>query len=421
VLTHVVRGERQTCVVVSLFVSKHSAKPIQAASGAIKGSINWAGLGGDPLGELQIFAGMSSPEAMQQRLRDEVGTEVAAMLDAIREFDAFDVIELMRLREIPVVPVLALEADFDGMGAAIDLVALVCLSRPGRMPGGRARESTEPHHVIDDLHVRATRLLRLAQFMHAASAMLAADDPLARLASEYQSYLVGVRNMRYESIEAEHDTALFDRPDISSLLRECLGFTFSEFTTVRSAIQERYSRILTRLRDETGGIVMGCEAEGREPTGEEIEAFRESMSALMFLPGERASFTVPDVPAESSMEPARVKAVLDAFSIGFGGPRDAAATVGSFLRGVNPLARTGLVRDAAGDYLMTGSQIGTDSFRMIAETALKTDGRVWRRYDRIRADVSEGAALAAVSRAAGTPVTYPNAPRGRGTNLGAII
>lgn len=401
-------GERQTCVVVSLFVSKHSAKPIQLPSGAIKGSINWEGLGSDPLGELEIFAGMASLEPLERRLRDEVGTEVAAMLDAIREFDAFDVIELMRLREIPVVPVLALEADFDGMGAAIDLVSLVCLSRPGRMLGGKARELTEPHRVIDDLHVRATRLLRLAQFMHAASAMLAADDPLARLASEYQSYLVGVRNLRYESIEAEHDTALFGGPDISSLLRERLGFTFGEFTTVRSAIQERYSRTLTSLRDETGGIVMRCEADGRDPTEEEIEAFRESMSAFMFLPGERASFTVSDIVGESSMEPGRVKAVLDAFSIGFGGMRDATATVGSFLRGASPLARTGLVRDATGNYLMTGSQIGTDCFRVIAETALKADGRVWRRYDRIRADVSERAARAAVSRTVGTPVTYPN-------------
>ena len=34
--------------------------------------------------------------------------------------------------------------------------------------------------------------------------------------------------------------------------------------------------------------------------------------------------------------------------------------------------------------------------------------RAWRRYDRTRADVSEAAALAAVSRAAGTPATYPN-------------
>ena len=53
-------------------------------------------------------------------------------------------------------------------------------------------------------------------------------------------------------------------------------------------------------------------------------------------------------------------------------------TVASFLRGVNPLTRTCLIRDAAGNYLMTGGQIGTDSFRMIAETALKADGRAWR-------------------------------------------
>jgi hypothetical protein len=391
-------------------VSKHRAKPLQLAPGtsAIIGNTHWASLGGNPFGELQIFAGTASPEALQQRLRDEVGTQVAAMLDAIREFDAFDVTELMRLREIPVSPIVALEADFDGMAAAIDLVSLLCLSRPGRMPGSKARESTEPHHAIDDLHARATRLLRLAQFMHGASARLAADDPLARLASEYQSYLVGVRKLRYDSIQAEHDTALFGRPDISSLLRERLGFTFGEFTTVRSAIQERYSRILTSLRDETGGIVIGCQAERREPTEEEIGAFREAMSAFMILPGERASFTVSDIVGESSLEPDRVEAVLDAFSIEFDGTRDAAAAVGSFLRGVNPLARTCLIRDLAGNYLMAGNQIGTDSFRVIAETALKTDGEAWHHYDRTRADVSEAAALTAVSRAVGTPTTYPN-------------
>ena len=52
------------------------------------------------LGDLQIFAGVTSQEALRQRLRGEVETEVAAMLDAIQEFDAFDVIELMRLREL---------------------------------------------------------------------------------------------------------------------------------------------------------------------------------------------------------------------------------------------------------------------------------------------------------------------------------
>ena len=345
------------------------------------------------------------------------------MLEAIREFDSFDVTELMRLREIPIAPIAALEAGFDGIVAAIDLVSLVCLSRPSRMPGDKARKSTEPHCAIDELHARAARLLRLSQFMHLASAMLAADDPLARLASEYQSYLVTVRKLRYDSVEEEQESALFGRPDVSALLLEHLGFTFGELATVRSAIQERYSRILTSLRDETGDIVMRCKDERREPTEGEIAAFRESMLAFMFLPGERASFRVSDIAGEASLEPERVKTVLDAFSIEFDGTRDAASTVGSFLRGVNPLARTCLIRDPAGNYLMTGSQIGTDSFRAIAETALKADDNDWRKYDRIRASVSEAAALAAVSRAIGTPVTYPNlsyyAPR-QGQHLTAL-
>jgi len=94
------------------------------------------------------------------------------------------------------------------------------------------------------------------------------------------------------TVQAGHDSALFDRPEIGALLQEHLGFTFRDFTTVRSAIQERYNRIITGLRNETGDIAMRCQAEGRDPTVQEIQAFRKSMSAFMVLPGERASFTV---------------------------------------------------------------------------------------------------------------------------------
>ena len=68
-------------------------------------------------------------------------------------------------------------------------------------------------------------------------------------------------------------------------------------------------------------------------------------------PVKRASFTVSDIAGESALEPARVEAVLETFSIGFGDTRDAAAAVTSCLRGANPLARTCLARDAACNYL----------------------------------------------------------------------
>ena len=375
---------------------------------AIIGNADWAGLGDDPAGDLTVFAGAATPEALRGRLRVEVETGVAAMLESIRECDAFDVIELMRLRELTVDPVAASADGHDGAAAIIDLVTLMCLGRSDRKPDGARTHATQPHLAVADLHACASRLLRLATIMHAMSAALGVDDPLARLASEYQSYLVNVRKLQYESIQAKHEAALFDRPEIDALLLRRLGFTFGDFTAVRSAIRDRYGRALTVLRDETGDIVSCCHSQGREPTDDEKFAFRKSMLDFIFVPGERASFTASDVIAESTVEPARVEAVLGCFSVGFGETGEAAAAVASFLRGVNPLAKASLVRDRDGNYITTGSDIGTDSFRAIAESALKTDTKAWDRYKRTRTQISEAAALAAVSQALDNPPTYSN-------------
>lgn len=390
-------------------MSKKRSKPVQLApwSSSLVGAFDFSSLGEDPLGDMQVFAGAATETEIRQRLRAEVETEVEQILAAILEFDAFDIIELIRLRELPIAPVAALVHHHDGNGAAIDLIALVCLSRTSRMPSGKDRRSTEPHHAISDLHDRATRLLRLGTFAHTTAAAVA-GEPLGRLAAEYQSYLVSVRKLQYDSVQDSHDAALFDRPEVDELLQSCLGFTYAEFKAVRTAIQERYSRVLTSLRDATGDLVMRCEAENRDPAPEEIERFRDDMSAFMFLPGERASFTVGDIADELTLDSGRVLAVLDTFSIEFDSSQSATHVIADFLRGVNPLLRTCLAKDENGNYLMTGGQIGTDSFRIVAESALKGDSKVWRRYDRTRSEVSESAALAAVGRALDSPVTHSN-------------
>ena len=61
----------------SLSVSKRRAKPIQLApwTSAIAGSVDWTSLGDDPMGDIQIFAGATSQEALRQRLRGEVEAE----------------------------------------------------------------------------------------------------------------------------------------------------------------------------------------------------------------------------------------------------------------------------------------------------------------------------------------------------------
>lgn len=130
------------------------------------------------------------------------------------------------------------------------------------------------------------------------------------------------------------------------------------------------------------------------------------MLQLMFLPAERASFTASDIAEVSGLERSRVQAVVDAFSIDFDDRLDAIAVVRQLLRGVNPLAKTCLVRDADGRHLMTGIQIGADSFRAVAR--LKQDPKMWRRYDRTRGKVSESLTREALAATLGTPPQYVN-------------
>lgn len=367
-----------------------------------------ANLGKDPFAEVQLFAGAASEAQLQERLDTQIRTEVEAIVAATQECDAFDLIELLRLRELPIVPVVGLMDGYDGSGAAIDLICLVLLTREARMPSGRDRLDTRPHEVISDLHERAVRLVRLANYMHTAHGVLAQGDPLMRLAVEYQSYLVTVRGLQYESVQADHDSALFDRPEIDEIVLAKLGFTYRDFTAVRTAIQDRYSRTLTALRDTTGDLVLQAQTEGRDLTAQEQGIFRDSMVALMFLPGQRASFTAADIVAETHLELPRVEAVLRAFATTFNTQRTAATVVRDFLRGVNPLAKTSLAHDGAGNYLMMCTQIGADSFRMVAEAALKPDAKAWRRYDRARAQASESLVVERIERLLQTPAAHTN-------------
>jgi hypothetical protein len=378
------------------------------SSSSLLGRIGFDSLGPDPFGEMQIFAGAGTAAELDQRLYDEIRREVTAMLDVTRDLDAFDVVELVRLRELPISPVVGLMPDYDGNAAVIDLVSLVLLSRGSRALGSTPRAETQPHLAIHELHDRAARLLRLGTYRAITGAALSDDNSVARLAAEYQSYLVRVRGLQYESVQSKHDTALFDRAEIETLLVAQLGFSYQDFVSVRNAIQSRYGDTLTRLRDCTGDIVQTARSEQRDPTPEELDTFRESMVQMMFLPAERAAFTAQDIAGHSGLEPSRVQSVLGAFSIDFDGQLDGAQVIKQLLRGVNPLSRTCLLRDVDGQHLITGIQIGTDSFRAVAESRLKLDAKAWRRYDRTRAEVSETLAIDALAAALQTAPPHVN-------------
>lgn len=373
--------------------------------------VKFPGLGDDPIAELMLFEGADSRAALDRRLRQEAETEVSRIVEMVQDCDAFDVIELLRLREFPISPTLALEPEFDGSGAVVELISLVLLSRGRRVAPLVSREDSRPHELIPDLHDCTKRLLRISSYQMLCAARLSDQDVLARLAAEYQSFFATVRAHQYQSVQEAHDAALFDRPDTDELLSAHLGFTYGEFVVVRDAIQNLYSSTMADLRDRTGGLMMTAQAEEREPTAEEGEAFMRDMIDFMFLPGERASFTAADISQRVGLDSEKVATVLRAFCSDFDDSIDPVHSVMGFLRGRNPLVPASLVRDGA-DHVMTTGPIGADAFRAVAEASIKSNQRAWNRYDqRIRSTVSERLAVAAVGQllraeAAAAPIEY---------------
>jgi hypothetical protein len=377
-----------------------------APTAALLGSIDLRSLGDDPLGELAVFASAKDGEELRARLDEQITNEVDGILASVKDLDAFDVIELVRLRELPIAPAAALNGGHDGLAAIIDIVSLVLLTQDSRMPSGKDRLDTRPHLIIDDLHNRASKLLRLAAYARQLLALREGDDPIHRLAAEYQSHLIAVRKQQYESIQSAHDAALFGEPTVDDLLQSTLGFSYQEFCAARDAIRTRYSRTMTNLRDTVADALE--RAEGREPNHEELERFERSIVDFMFLPGQRALFTVSDIVGDTAIDIAKIESVLKVFSVSFGELRDAQATVRRFLRGVNPISTRCLVSDGSGNYLMIGDQLGTDSFRATAEGAFKGNTRTWKRYDGVRARVSEALSIDALERLLKTDVTHRN-------------
>lgn len=352
-------------------------------------------VGDHAMAELMVFQGATSRAELDSRLRAEVETEVGQMCELLDGCDAFDVIELLRLREFPTGGK-APESEHDGSGAVIELVTLVLLARGCRAEPGSFRENSRPHEVIPQLHDSAKRLLRLSSYRLLYAAQLEERPVLARLAATHQSFFVDVREHQYTSVRTKHDEALFARSDTSELLSKHLGFTYEDFVAVRDAADRLYGDSLSAAVATADPIVAAANG-GRDPSEEEVESASQGIIDFIFLPGVRAAFTASDVATATGLPVEKVGVVLRTFSTNFE-PSDPTDAVVAFLNGRNPLRAAGLISDGS-EHVMTSGPIGAEAFRLVAEEALKANQKAWTRYDKkIRSVVSEHLAVAALER-----------------------
>lgn len=353
---------------------------------------------GDPGAEIGMFVECKTAAEARNVLRGAVAAEVDAMLKLVEDADAFDVIELMRMREFPPVPDPTVE--WEGSALNIEIVAAMLLGRSSRKPDAKTpRADTRPHEAISELHDRAQRLGRLATYRQQVEAHIS-DDPLAPLAADYQGSVLYIRNLQYETIREAHESQLFDNTIVTPLMVEHLGYTYPDVLTVRDSMHKLGGDRMTKLRNDTGDILMRHQRTPPKDVPEDVIAeFMAGMIPFMFLPADRAVITPEDVAEDTGANLGAIRSVMESFSQTFDDTVAPARRVYDLLTSSNPFQITPLIADSEGNYVETTNGVGLDSLRRIVEGAI-VGTKQFHSYDKkVRQVVSERLALASLEKA----------------------
>lgn len=325
-----------------------------------------------------------------------IAAAVKRIEEATEPFDAFDVLESLKMRELPMSLVGYSEREHDGMPAVIELAAIVLLARGVR----EAHEASDanPGGAVEQIDEAARELLFLANFVSLApltAASLASPESAAKaeIAQSLKTYELFVRNRQYQSIRDEHDPKLLGDEQVSRDMTDVLGFNYTQYVAIRRAIQEFGSEGLNAAADQFYGAFDDEVAAARWDFHSLPEATRErawkGLADLFIHPGERASFTAEEITVRTGLQESTVRTVLALFALPFS-PGDPTSSVRSFLEGDNPFSSKSLLVDAAGNYLSTGAQLGDDMVRTAVEKGLSDKAK--GRYVGVRTRVSEGLA-----------------------------
>lgn len=353
--------------------------------------------------ERGIEIGFERMRAMLARLPDVSSYEeliakspslIAAAVDRIREaaapFDAFDVVESLKMRELPMGLLGFSEREHDGIAAAIEIAALVLLARGSRE--AMASLGVNPGDAVESIDEAARELLLLGQLasFDLPPSSTPAGAAKAEIAQALKTYELSVRNRQYESIRAQHDPRLFGNEHVSKDMKAALGFDYADYSTVRRAIQELGGERLHAAADEFYGAFQDATAAANwkiESLAEDVrERAMAGLTGLSLHPGDRAPFTAADLAARTGLAEEVVRAVLAPFALSFT-PGDATKAVNAFLDGDNPFRAKSLLVDSSARYLSTGAQLGDDALRAAVEKALS--GKAKDRYINARTRVSE--------------------------------
>lgn len=342
------------------------------------------------LAMIERMPDVTSIEELAEKMPELVQSAVERIQDAAAPYDAFDVVESMKMRELPMGLIGFSEREHDGIAAAIEIAALVLLARGSR--AATTAPGDNPGHAVEPIDEAARELLLLGHLSTYQPPPMAspAETARAELARVLKGHELSVRNRQYESVRDQHDPKLFGDMRVASDMKAALGFDYADYLLVRRAIQEIGGARLGAAADRFFGAYESStaseSAESDALDEETREAAQTALNDLFLHPGDRASLLPADLATRTGLDEETVHAVLNPFSLEFG-TDDGVAVVSHYLDGVNPFVVNSLLVDSGGRYLSIGAQLGDDALRATVEKSLT--GRPKDRYISARARVTE--------------------------------
>lgn len=311
------------------------------------------------------------------------------------DFDAFDVIELVRMFETPVTLDNFRESTSHHLPGVVSLCALVLAARGTRRSGTTSNIS--PSHTIPRIHEIGQEILTAATFAGLSASRSNRYGPLTALAANYTAQEINVKYKQYEDIYDDVTSKLFSTSTAGTILQESIGFSYEDLIAIREAILQVHAAKFDLARETLAQIASSWAKAGNDDQPRDvIERGRAAFDAMMLHPGARATVTVAEIADVTSVPSVVVRSIMSRFAYPFR-VDNALTLVQNFIGGWNPFGELGLMVDLDENYLMIHGPIGMDHFRQMAEEAIKnTSDSLWHRFDRHRTRVSEGLTVQAL-------------------------
>jgi hypothetical protein len=322
----------------------------------------------------------------------------------------------------------------DGFPRAAEYVAHVLLERPSPKPLRVATKQEMANGVdVEGLGKRVGEIVAMLGVWFYERQRENADDPLdpwLELRTRFYMQRLAIGSFVYEWEEEAILRELFD--PFSEQLGETLGFDASQAIALEKAMtpllfegingrvakatefaEEMRTALAAARKGEAIAANMPREAiewlatRSKKEAEKRIEGQKAAWVSLGI--GQDASFTAEQLAAAAAVPLSAAEAFLDSFSVRFGErpdahqwERDPEKAVGGELQTMREVP---ILDDGAGGYLPIALDSILYGIRDVLTDALKLTRR-WARFDRHRAHVLEGRAVAALDRALGADFAH---------------